>query len=124
MESLFHLNVPLAHNANVFANVRQLTETSNIVDVYFSNQQGISVLLGQKQYETNVCTKEQTARAILDVCYDVEAQIAALSILQQKVLYGKNNTYHAPINGDIHFDTFKHSFENTVQYILSKIEKS
>lgn len=89
MESLFQLNVPLAQQAYVLASVRQLTDESQVVDVYFTNQRGISVLLGRKQYETNMCTEEQTARAILDICYDVDAQIAALAILQQKVLYGK-----------------------------------
>jgi hypothetical protein len=87
MESLFRFTVPLANHANVFANIRPLTEELQIIDVYFTNQQGISVLLGQKKYETNMCSEDLAARAILDVCYDVEAQITALSILQQKILY-------------------------------------
>lgn len=86
MESLFRLNVPLNHQANVTANVRSLTDSLHIVDVYFTNQHGVSVLLGQKQYGTDMCTEEQTAHAILDICYDVEAQITALAILKQKVL--------------------------------------
>jgi hypothetical protein len=89
MESLFRFTVPLAHHATVFANVRPLTDSLQIVDVYFTNQHGISVLLGQKQYTEEMCTNEQVARAILDICYDVEAQVTALSILQKKVLYGK-----------------------------------
>ena len=86
MESLFQLNVPLAQQAYVSANVRSFTDELQIVDVYFTTRQGICVLLGQRKYETNMCTEEQTARAILDICYDVESQITALSILQQQML--------------------------------------
>ena len=89
MESLFQLDVPLAQQAHVHANVRQLTNESQIIDVYFTNQRGVSVLLGQKKYETNLCSEELAARAILDICYDVQAQITALAILQQKVTYAK-----------------------------------
>ena len=90
MESLFQLNVPLAMQAHVHASVRQLTEESQIIDVYFTNQRGVSVLLGQKKYETNLCSEELAARAILDICYDVESQIAALSMLQQQMLNFKS----------------------------------
>jgi hypothetical protein len=89
MEALFQLHVPLAQQAYVHASVRQLTDESQVIDVYFTTQQGTCVLLGQRKYEHNMCSQEQTARAILDICYDVEAQVTALSILQQKVLYGK-----------------------------------
>jgi hypothetical protein len=89
MESLFQFNVPLAQQAHVHASVRQLTDESQIIDVYFTNQRGVSVLLGQKKYKTNLCSEELAARAILDICYDVQAQITALAILQQKVTYVK-----------------------------------
>jgi hypothetical protein len=89
MESLFQLNVPLAQQAHVHASVRQLTDESQIIDVYFTNQRGISVLLGQKKYETNQCSEELAARAILDICHDVQAQITALALLQQKVSHDK-----------------------------------
>lgn len=89
MESIFQMKVPLANSAFVSANVRHYDGNKSVVNVYFTNNSGSSVLLGQRAYNERIEETHQTAQVILEVCWEIEYQLHELQALTEKVIHAK-----------------------------------